>query len=299
MDKEQARFVLCSFRPDGADAGDGEFADALRLSAEDRELGEWLADERAADSAFAKALGSVVVPERLRGAILAGRGADFGGLPQAETDADAAMIGAFASIQPSSSLRGELLTAMHRTALEKNSPPSRWGHAAWPMAAAAGIALAFFLTGRTDPARSTLATNPPNTVPVEVVQASFIRTFESPLFSMDENAGKPGRVMKILEEKNLPCPTCLPPGLVGVKSIGCRELLIDGKRGSLVCFDEAENGMVHLVIFKREDVCGDLPGRDRPAMSQNGPWAVARWVDEGHVFVLLGSRPMEKLAGLF
>ena len=33
--------------------------------------------------------------------------------------------------------------------------------------------------------------------------------------------------------------------------------------------------------------------------TQNGPWAVARWVDEGHVFILLGSQPVDKLASLF
>ena len=77
------------------------------------------------------------------------------------------------------------------------------------------------------------------------------------------------------------------------------EMVIDGKRGSLVCFDDPENGRVHLVIFKRSDVCGDLPTKDQPALSQNGPWAVARWMDDGQVYVLLGSRPMEKLASLF
>ena len=60
MDKERARFVLSCFRPDGADAGDPDFAEALRMAAGDRELGEWLARERAQDAAFAQALESEV-----------------------------------------------------------------------------------------------------------------------------------------------------------------------------------------------------------------------------------------------
>ena len=56
MDKEQARFILRSFRPDGADARDPDFTEALELAMEDRELGDWLANERAFDTAFSQAL---------------------------------------------------------------------------------------------------------------------------------------------------------------------------------------------------------------------------------------------------
>jgi hypothetical protein len=303
MDKEQARFVLRSFRPDGADASDVDFEDALKLATEDRELGEWLADERHLDSEFSKALVSIEVPQGLKERILSGMAENSNGLPQAETEQDAALIGALASIHPPASLRSEILAAMQRTACAKASKTSFWRKAAVPLAAAAGIAMAFYFTSQplvpAVPISTVSVVNPPNTVPVDVVQASFIRTFESPLFSIDERSAKHGQLMEVLEKKKLPCPKCLPPGLVGVKGVGCRELVIDGKRGSLVCFDEPNNGTVHLVIFKREDVCGDLPTRSHPALSQNGPWAVARWVDEGHVFVLLGSRPVEKLAPLF
>ena len=50
MDKEQARFILRSFRPDGADVNDQDFAEALALATANRELGEWLAAERAFDA---------------------------------------------------------------------------------------------------------------------------------------------------------------------------------------------------------------------------------------------------------
>ena len=56
MDKEQAKFVLRSFRPDGSDVNDKDFSDVVSLAMEDRELGEWLAEERAFDAAFGDAL---------------------------------------------------------------------------------------------------------------------------------------------------------------------------------------------------------------------------------------------------
>ena len=53
MDKEQAKFILESFRPDGADAHDETFAAALQLAVEDRDLCEWLTHERSTDAKFA------------------------------------------------------------------------------------------------------------------------------------------------------------------------------------------------------------------------------------------------------
>lgn len=298
MDKEEAKFLLGSFRPDGADAGDDDFSVALKLAAEDRELGEWLADERGLDAAFAQALSSVAAPAGLRERILTGATTGFGGVPQAEGAIDAWMIGSMASVQAPVALRGQILAVPAKSRVDRPSP-EWWRKAAWPVAAAAGIALAFFLTADTDTSVPPVAINPPNTVPVDVVQASFIRTFESPLFGFDEHRQGHGELVKALEKKKLPCAKRLPPGLVGAGCEGSREMMIDGKRGSMVCFDDPVNGRVHLVIFKRSDVCGDLPPRDHPTLTQNGPWAVARWMDDGQVYVLLGSRPLEKLASLF
>jgi hypothetical protein len=87
--------------------------------------------------------------------------------------------------------------------------------------------------------------------------------------------------------------------LVNVKGIGCRELIIDGKRGSLICFDERNTGVVHLIIFRREDVSGSLPERDRPSFAQKGTWAAARWEDDRNVFILIGNTDVQKLSALF
>jgi len=299
MDREEAKFILRAFRPDGADAGDADFAEALRLSAEDRELGEWLADERALDSEIAHLMAGISVPEGLKGKLLAIEHAEWGGIPQVQCELDSAMIGTFAAVQPPPGLRSELILAMERTGSGSRKSYFNRRTLAWPLAAAAGIALAFMIFRHPDDAAlAPIAAIPAGTVPVEVVQASFIRTFESPFYTVDDNHEK-GDVIDVLEKKKLPCPKRLPPGLSGKPGNACREMVIDGKRGSLVCFDEKENGRLHLVIFNRSDVCGDLPGRDKPALSQNGPWAVARWMDDGYVYVLLGSSPLEKLEALF
>ncbi len=294
MDKEQARFILRSFRPDGADVNDSDFAEALALAMESRELGEWLAEERAFDSAFSNALISVDLPENLREDILACLAGDRSDFPQAEEN-DTAWIGALASIQPPANLREELLAAMDRTAAGTIVRPkiSVFRRFAVPIAAAAGIALAFVVTHQNEP------TPIAKTVPIEVVQAGFVRSFESPNFRLEEKQDNKQVLIRHLQERKLPCPGCLPPGLEKLQALGCRELEIDGKRGSLLCFKVAEKGVVHVVVFRHEDVSGDFPPMENPEFVRVGGWSSARWENAGKVFLMMSDTCGEELPNLF
>jgi hypothetical protein len=288
---------LRSFRPDGADAGDPDFAEALKLAMENRELGEWLASERAFDSAFANALVTVDLPELLREDIMACLATERGDFPQAEDAADAAWIGALASIQPPPALRDAVVAAMDRTQIMEDPPAkiSIFRRLAIPLAAAAGIALAFLITR--GPEQAAVAKN--RGVPIDVVQANFVRTFESPAFALEQKRDDKAVLISHLRERKLPCPGCLPPGLQNLKGIGCRELIVDGKRGSLICFEMGENGAVHMVVFRREDVSGDFPPLNRPAIAQNGKWSSAQWEHDGKVFLVMSNAKQCELPKLF
>jgi hypothetical protein len=297
MDKEQARFVLRSFRPDGADAGDPDFAEALKLAVENRELGEWLASERAFDSAFANALVTVDLPENLREDIMACLATERGDFPQAEDGTDAAWIGALASIQPPPTLRDSVLAAMDRT-VTMEAPPQKisvFRRLMIPLAAAAGIALAFLATRGPEPTQVAKSGG----VPIGVVQASFVRTYESPEFTLEQKRDDKQVLINHLRERKLPCPGCLPRGLQNVKGLGCRELTVDGRRGSLICFETGENGVVHMVVFRREDVSGEFPPLDRPAIARNGKWTSAKWEHDGKVFLVMSNAKECQLPELF
>ena len=298
MDKEQARFILRSFRPDGADVEDPDFAEALKLAMENRELGEWLASERAFDAEFANALSTVDLPENLRADIVACLAAERGDFPQAEDANDAAWIGALASIHAPVSLRAAVIAAMDRTVKREKSPATNisiFRRLAIPLAAAAGIALAFVMTR---PAITT-AVMKNQSVPIATVEAGFVQTFESPSFALEDKHGDHQVLVQHLRARKLPCPGELPRGLKNLKGLGCRELVIDGKRGSLVCFKVSEDGIVHVVIFRRMDVSGELPPKARPAFSQDGKWATARWADGDKVFLVMSETEIGKLTDLF
>jgi len=310
MDKEEARFILRCFRPDGADAENPDFAEALAWAAKDRELGEWLARERSSDAGFAKALTAVTIPASLRDEIMAGlaleRGAETG-LPD---EFDACVIGAMAAVSPPPGLRGEILAAMERTVAPAPAPNKILWRFALPAAAAAGVVLAFLISGPSVPATNPVAKNdlgtgaivpPGKLLTIGSVESGFIKTIESPGFTLDLKNPDHHALFEHLKSAKLPCPNrCLPKGLKEVPGLGCRELEIEGKRGALVCFKQ-ENDIVHLVVFKRCDVSCRLPDTGKPDFKQRGNWSVARWTDDEWVYVLMGKEGVDakRLEGMF
>lgn len=286
-----------SFRPDGADSDDVDFAEALRVATNDRELGEWLMRERAFDAEFAEALARVELPDELREKVFLAMVTDGGGFPNVDSKLDAMMISSIAEIRIPESLRGRVMEVMEHTAkIERGS--FGWKRFGIPLAAAAGIALAFVMVdgGESD---GGVAGVRADTIGVEAVQAGFVRLYESPLFSLDQEKKDMPHLLSYLREKGLPCGGgYLPPGLVGVRGLGCRELVIDGKRGSLICFD-TETGTVHLVIFRCSDVCGELPDIEHPVIEQSGDWAKASWRKEKYAFSLMAVSDKDSISKYF
>ncbi len=286
MDKEKAKFVLESFRPDGADTHNKDFAEALHLATEDRELGQWLVRERAFDAEFAEALARVDLPEGLRESVLLAMVQDGGDFPKVDMAEEGKWIRAMAGIEVPEGLRERVLTAMEQTS-KVDTTGFVWKSLGLPLAAAAGIAMAFILIRGDEPGR---LADSVERVSIEAVQAGFVRTFESPTFSLDESGQDAPHLVTHLRKLNLPCGGgFLPPGLKDCKGLGCRELLIDGKKGSLICFDD-DSGPVHLVIFRRSDIECDLPGLKTPEMGQSGGWARASWAEGNYVFTMMSLR---------
>lgn len=300
MDKEEARFVLRCFRPDGSDAADPEFAEALQLAASDRDLGEWLARERAQDAGFSTVLGTLPLPDGLREEILAGLAAERGDLPQAD-EMDAALIGALATVKPPETMRDEIVAAMERSVPASGSrKASSWLRFGVPLAAVAGIALAFLVQSGEQPLGNAAVEGEGSAVPVSFVQSEAIATLESPEFSLDLKNPDHSTLFEFIHDSGRACPSgCVPNGLEKVPGVGCRVIEFDGKPGAIICFKRGENEIVHLVVFRRKDVSGSLPSDGRPQMEQRGDWAVALWEQDNRAFMLLGQTDTEHLGELF
>lgn len=299
MDKEQARFILQSFRPDGEDASDADFAEALGHAARDRELGEWLAGERAADSEFAEALEMVEIPEELRQHILSVMRGEKPGDPGFDREMDTVFQGSLEDVQPPEGLREQILAAMHVQSGEgkvaalptAGARKTRGGVrrflsvAAVAAALALGAFLAFQVTGTRD---NRLATHD-----VQHTAGQLLNT----RFQFDRTDPNISNINSWLASNGLPSASRLPARLSELKSLGCKKILLPGDRAaSLICFAKDSGGSVHLIILRNKDVAdNDLPAADRVREKDcyhcpKTDWDVARWQDSEHTFILMSKR---------
>lgn len=72
MNQQEAKFILGAYRPDGRDATDAMFAEALALAERNPELRQWLERQQIFDRAVADRLFAIAPPAELKPAILAG-----------------------------------------------------------------------------------------------------------------------------------------------------------------------------------------------------------------------------------
>jgi hypothetical protein len=70
MDNDSAKLILQAYRPNGADAGDPFFEEALKQARLDPDLGQWFAAQQAFDLRIGDAINAIVVPPGLREAII-------------------------------------------------------------------------------------------------------------------------------------------------------------------------------------------------------------------------------------
>ena len=300
MDRERAKFILQSFRPDGADAKEPAFQEALELATEDRELGEWLAGERAQDAAFAAILSKVEIPDDLREAIfnvLDGHG-------DAEADFDSDFMGALASLRAPARLREEILGAMEVESkiieIPKRHPIARtvtWVASSVAMLAMMAVVFIFFFgAGGNAIAGST---------PREV-EKSTIRMLESPFFALDLENDRPAALYEWLTSKGLPAPESVPEGLKNLKGVGCRFLEIGEarSRASLVCYRKGDK-VLHLVTLKSDAVESEgIQGMEQAREVCRGcdtkkEWSMTQWREGEYTFFLLSKMEVGELAGVF
>ena len=300
MDKEQAKFILQSFRPDGADASDADFAEALEFAARDRELGEWLASERAADAQFANALGHVEIPEELRQHILSVMRGERPSDPELDREVDTLLQTGLADVEPPEGLRDQILAAMNvqkdegkiteLPSVTRSNTRRFLSVAAVAAALALGIFLAVQVTGDSNDSR--IASYEVQQAAGDLLNASV---------QLDERNENISNINTWLVKRDLPASTNLPARLKEMKSLGCKKIVLPGdKTASLVCFSSDAGGSVHLIIIKNEDVeDNDLPAMDKVREKDcyhcsKTDWNVARWQDAKHTFILMARSEKSK-----
>ncbi|MGE9271449.1 MAG: hypothetical protein ACQKBU_11655, partial [Verrucomicrobiales bacterium] len=180
----------------------------------------------------------------------------------------------------------------------------RWWKWGAPMAAAAGIGVAFLMTQSESASRGLVAKRGAgayvDSVPISYVEEQAISTLSSPSFALDMRDPDHGHIFEFIRSKGHACPEGeIPKGLADIPGIGCRVMELAGKPGAIVCFRKGDQ-TVHLLVFREADVdCLGMSRGASPELDQHGSWAVARWQNAGRVFLLLGHTKKEDLGDLF
>ncbi|MGJ8655131.1 MAG: hypothetical protein ACSHX6_01670 [Akkermansiaceae bacterium] len=249
MDKQHAKFILQSYRPDGADASNPDFAEALKVAAEDRELGSWLADERAHDAVFAEALSSVDIPEGLRDEIFAVMENDGGG-KDLSSELDALFVGAMAHVTPPAGLRDQIISAMEVERDLDQKPeegkivkfPMRWLNLA-AVAAVLVLGVTFILPGGAGPKASV---DQLNLAELQVGSGRFLNASHEVDISNDSLEG----VNTWLEREGMPVAITMPKGLISCDVKGGKKLILDnGVQASMILFDKKDAGEFYLMVL--------------------------------------------------
>ncbi|MGJ8677958.1 MAG: hypothetical protein ACSHX0_10610 [Akkermansiaceae bacterium] len=303
MDKQQAKFILQSFRPDGADATDSTFTEALRLAAQDRELGEWLVNERAEDAAFATALNEVAIPAELRLQILAVMRGEMLDDPDAEIEMDEMLFEAFDDVEPPEGLRDQILAAMdvqekedHVISISEGSQQtvakkSGWKRVSGLMSMAAALALGGFLALNISSKSNSLAEN--NPVRLYDVQ-QYTSSILNANFQLDVKNSDKEELSSWLVGHQLPAPSKLPVGLDEMKSIGCKQITLpNGRYASLICYLSEGGEPVHVIVMSNKDVVdtklpemAEVDAGDCYKCRKTG-WDVVRWHDKENAYIML------------
>lgn len=324
MDKEQAKFILASYRPDGADAHGGIFAAALQLAVEDRELGEWLSNQRSEDAEFAKSLKELAVPELLRQDILA---VMSGQLPLSEEEAamDSVFSSALEEIDPPAGLRDQVLMEMDVQSSKTGStaadvsgsvakivPISKWKMFSGGLAVAAALVLGAFLAIQV----SNSPLTPDSGVPTASLTSYDVQQVASGIvntnFKLDAKIPERAGINNWLVARNLPIAReqSLPTSLLSLSNLGCKVIALPGSnQASLVCFKLDGGGAVHVVVMKNYVITDkNLPEGAGNVTEENcyycpkSGWDVARWQDGENTFIMLaktGEQPIQNVLKFF
>ncbi len=249
MSNQEAKFILGAYRPDGQDANDPAFREALAQAAHDPELRAWFEQQRKFDTALSVKLQQIVPSTGLREAIITG----------------ARISSVKAKRASSTSVSGAVR--------------SWWTHPA-SLAAAAALMLATML-GITFRRSTALPTG-------RDLAAFATRDLDKAHDEHLGYPASLGALQTQLANLQLPLTKSIALDLAELRSKKCRAVkMSDGREVFELCF-QRDGIWFHLYVGKRSDFAPAAMD-PKALMRVEGIFASTAWADELHVYALVTS----------
>ncbi|MEW6306450.1 MAG: hypothetical protein AB1705_23535 [Verrucomicrobiota bacterium] len=266
MDSREARFILQAYRPNGQDAHDPQFREALALVEKDPELRQWFHEQQAIDAAISAKLKAAPVPAELKDNILTGTKV----IPQNKVWWRQALVATAACLLIA--VAGVRLWRQFQPIPSYTDPLDILGYSS-------GFEL---MDGCAAPI--TLETSPKFTrYCVDMVK------FLGQLDHLDKLSNNPQELRQWLAKSKGHADFVLPAGLSRQPPQGCRVLDWNGKRVTLMCFNPGTGQFdkkVHLLIINRADA-PDGPPPGIPVFLQYPNVATASWTKDDKTYILV------------
>jgi hypothetical protein len=110
----------------------------------------------------------------------------------------------------------------------------------------------------------------------------------------DAQSRNPAELVARLQVNGAPTAQTLPRNLERLESLGCKTFSSEGQPISVICFQRADGGLIHLAVTKASPVL-DRTLTGQPKFIQQGNWATATWQDGGTVYMLALEGPVAHL----
>lgn len=127
---------------------------------------------------------------------------------------------------------------------------------------------------------------------------SAVAKVEYGVMRLDQRAANFEAVRQLLNARDCPCPNAVPKALAKLRTHGCKQIRVDGRPASLICFELEPGKEAHLVVFSNAELC-DCPGQNQPCFKSSNSWRYASWSHGEQAFVLATRADEEVLKTLF
>jgi len=258
MTNKDASFVLGACRPNGADATDPEFAEALVQAGHDPALKAWFDEQRRTDTAIAARLKSVPVPADLRSRILTG--------------------GKVSRPQPWFSTRHFWAIAAMITVFV--------GLASWYT----GMRRASNVSGQ-------LAGTPRPASEFQDQAMATLSQLVAGKTTFDAQSPKVADLQQWLHARGAPVAANLPASVQQLASLGCKTISWNGHSASLICFHGPNGELVHLAMVDLAAIANPPP-EGHPLYAERNGWRMACWSQDGMAMMLITKAPESQLRAL-
>ena len=187
---------------------------------------------------------------------------------------DRAISTALQTTRPPEDLRQSILVGLPS---QTRSGPHWSKRAVWPLAAGLILGLSVSIVW------STLR-QPPAPAPVSLAEAA--RQLSRHQLSLGLMSDDVARIRSWLASRRAPMADHLPARLAGFMLLGCQEWDTPQGKVSLLCFMGDERRTVHLFVFERPDVFGELPPLAEARAETHEATTLMLWRDKKHGYAL-------------